>query len=216
MSIRDNRREYQYATLRRKSLLDDPVALFNAWLDQAITADLPDPTAMTVATVSSEGRPSQRMVLLKGCDTSGFVFYTNLGSRKAQELAGNPFASLHFSWLTLERQVMIEGHAKPLSRGEVLSYFETRPFSRQIGAWASRQSAPVESRSVLEDQYKNVSARFAEGHVPTPDFWGGFRVAPQRIEFWQGGEHRLHDRFAYSRKLQGGTTLHWDCERLSP
>ena len=223
MSLEENRREYRYGSLTRDSLLGDPVAQFNLWLGDAIATDLPDPTAMSLATATPEGRPSQRMVLLKGCDTEGYVFYTNLGSRKATELAANAQVSLHFSWLTLERQVIVEGRAFPLPRNAVADYFQQRPRASQIAAWTSQQSAPIASRQALEQQYRNVMQRFGEGEIPLPDFWGGYRVVPRSIEFWQGGEHRLHDRLRYGRCQNAGNTGaanasgdRWEMTRLSP
>ena len=223
MSLEENRREYRYGSLTRASLLGDPVAQFNLWLGDAIATDLPDPTAMSLATATPEGRPSQRMVLLKGCDTEGYVFYTNLGSRKATELAANAQVSLHFSWLTLERQVIVEGRAFPLPRNAVADYFQQRPRASQIAAWTSQQSAPIASRQALEQQYREVMQRFGEGKIPLPDFWGGYRVVPRSIEFWQGGEHRLHDRLRYERRQAAGETGAlgansdgWEMTRLSP
>lgn len=223
MSLEKNRREYRYASLTRDSLLGDPVAQFNLWLKDAIATDLPDPTAMSLATATPEGRPSQRMVLLKGCDNEGYVFYTNLGSRKATELAANAQVSLHFFWLTLERQVIVEGRAFPLPRNAVDDYFQQRPRASQIAAWTSQQSAPIASRQALEQQYREVMQRFGEGEIPLPDFWGGYRVVPRSIEFWQGGEHRLHDRLRYERRQDTGDTRvvgvnsdGWEITRLSP
>ena len=223
MSLEENRREYRYGSLTRDSLLCDPVAQFNLWLGDAIATDLPDPTAMSLATATPEGRPSQRMVLLKGCDTEGYVFYTNLGSRKATELAANAQVSLHFSWLTLERQVIVEGRAFPLPRNAVADYFQQRPRASQIAAWTSQQSAPIASRQALEQQYREVMQRFGEGKIPLPDFWGGYRVVPRSIEFWQGGEHRLHDRLRYERRQAAGeigalgaNSDGWEMTRLSP
>ena len=223
MSLEENRREYRYGSLTRDSMLRDPVAQFNLWLGDAIATDLPDPTAMSLATATPEGRPSQRMVLLKGCDTEGYVFYTNLGSRKATELAANAQVSLHFSWLTLERQVIVEGRAFPLTRAAVADYFQQRPRASQIAAWTSQQSAPIASRQALEQQYREVMQRFGEGEIPLPDFWGGYRVVPRSIEFWQGGEHRLHDRLRYERRQAAGdigavdvSSDGWEMTRLSP
>ena len=223
MSLEENRREYRYGSLTRDSMLRDPVAQFNLWLGDAIATDLPDPTAMSLATATPEGRPSQRMVLLKGCDTEGYVFYTNLGSRKATELAANAQVSLHFSWLTLERQVIVEGRAFPLPRNAVADYFQQRPRASQIAAWTSQQSAPIASRQALEQQYREVMQRFGEGKIPLPDFWGGYRVVPRSIEFWQGGEHRLHDRLRYERRQAAGdigavdvSSDGWEMTRLSP
>jgi pyridoxamine 5'-phosphate oxidase len=211
MSLGDNRREYDYGTLSRESLLDNPFDQFNLWMDQAMAANIQDPTAMSVATVGAEGKPWQRMVLLKGFDEGGFVFYTNLGSRKAAEIEGNGQVSLHFPWLQLDRQVIVGGTARRLSTAEVTSYFLSRPKGSQLAAWASKQSSPVNSRQVLETQFEQVKEKFSEGEIPLPDFWGGYRVVPEEIEFWQGGENRLHDRFRFKRENH-----QWDVARLSP
>lgn len=211
MSLQDNRREYDYGKLTRESLSDNPFEQFTLWMTQAIEANIKDPTAMSVATVSAAGKPWQRMVLLKDFDERGFVFYTNLGSRKAQEIAGNAQVSLHFPWLQLDRQVIVGGRAERLSTVDVMKYFLSRPKASQLAAWASKQSSRINSRQALETQFEQVKAKFAQGEIPLPDFWGGFRVVPEEIEFWQGGEHRLHDRFQF--KLNEGA---WDISRLSP
>ena len=211
MSLEDNRREYDYGKLSRESLADDPFAQFTLWMNQAIEAQIQDPTAMSVATVSPEGKPWQRMVLLKGFDEQGFVFYTNLGSRKAKEIEANAQVSLHFPWLQLDRQVIVGGRAEPLPRAEVLKYFLSRPIESQLGAWASKQSTVISSRQVLEQQFSDVKEKFSTGEIPLPDFWGGYLVVPDEIEFWQGGENRLHDRFSFERDKDG-----WAINRLSP
>ena len=211
MSLEDNRREYDYGQLNRESLANNPFTQFTLWMDQAIEAKIQDPTAMSLATVNAEGKSWQRMVLLKGFDKQGFVFYTNLGSRKAQEIDNNAQVSLHFPWLQLDRQVIIGGQAEPLSEAEVMTYFLSRPKGSQLAAWASKQSSPIASRQTLETQFEKIKRRFAEGEIPPPDFWGGYRVVPSEIEFWQGGENRLHDRFSY--RLDGDN---WHISRLSP
>ena len=211
MSLQDNRREYDYGKLSRESLLDSPFDQFKLWMAQAIEADIQDPTAMSVATVSAEGKPWQRMVLLKDFDERGFVFYTNLGSRKAAEIEGNAQVSLHFPWLQLDRQVIVGGRAERLSTVEVMKYFLSRPKGSQLAAWASKQSSRINSRQALETQFEQVKAKFSKGEIPLPDFWGGFRVVPEEIEFWQGGESRLHDRFSFQRDGDD-----WDIARLSP
>ena len=211
MSLEDNRREYDYGKLSRESLLDNPFDQFSLWMNQAIEARVQDPTAMSVATVSSEGKPWQRMVLLKGFDKKGFVFYTNLGSRKAKEIEANAQVSLHFPWLQLDRQVIIGGRAERLSAVEVVKYFLSRPKESQLAAWASKQSSRINSRQALETQFAQIKEKFSKGDVPLPDFWGGYRVVPEEIEFWQGGESRLHDRFSYG--LDGDD---WEISRLSP
>jgi len=211
MSLQDNRREYDYGKLSRESLLDSPFDQFKLWMAQAIEADIQDPTAMSVATVSTEGKPWQRMVLLKDFDERGFVFYTNLGSRKAAEIAGNAQVSLHFPWLQLDRQVIVGGRAERLSTVDVMKYFLSRPKGSQLAAWASKQSSRINSRQALETQFEQVKEKFSKGEIPLPDFWGGFRVVPEEIEFWQGGESRLHDRFSFQRDGDD-----WDIARLSP
>jgi pyridoxamine 5'-phosphate oxidase len=211
MSLEDNRREYDYGQLSRESLANNPFSQFTLWMDQAIEAKIQDPTAMSLATVNAKGKPWQRMVLLKGFDKQGFVFYTNLGSRKAQEIDHNAQVSLHFPWLQLDRQVIVGGQVEPLSEAEVMTYFLSRPKGSQLAAWASKQSSPIASRQTLETQFEKIKRRFAEGEIPPPDFWGGYRVVPSEIEFWQGGENRLHDRFSY--RLDGDN---WHISRLSP
>ena len=214
MSLQDNRREYDYGKLTRESLSASPFDQFTLWMEQAIEAGIQDPTAMSVATVSAEGKPWQRMVLLKDFDQRGFVFYTNLGSRKAQEIEANAQVSLHFPWLQLDRQVIVGGRAERLSTVDVMKYFLSRPKGSQLAAWASKQSSRINSRQALETQFAQIKEKFAEGEIPLPDFWGGFRVMPEEIEFWQGGEMRLHDRFSYSRSEDD--TSSWDISRLSP
>ncbi|ORM74067.1 pyridoxamine 5'-phosphate oxidase [Pantoea wallisii] len=205
------RREYTRGGLRRDNLPAAPLALFEQWLQQACAAQLPDPTAMTVATVDSSGQPYQRIVLLKHYDDNGMVFYTNLGSRKALQLAENPRISLHFPWHFLERQVMVLGEVEKLSPIEVLKYFHSRPRDSQIGAWVSKQSSRISARGVLEGKFLELKQKFQQGEVPLPSFWGGFRVKFHTMEFWQGGEHRLHDRFLYQREGNG-----WTIDRLAP
>ena len=214
MSLQDNRREYDYGKLTRESLSASPFDQFTLWMEQAIEAGIQDPTAMSVATVSAEGKPWQRMVLLKDFDQRGFVFYTNLGSRKAQEIEANAQVSLHFPWLQLDRQVIVGGRAERLSTVDVMKYFLSRPKGSQLAAWASKQSSRINSRQALETQFAQIKEKFAEGEIPLPDFWGGFRVVPEEIEFWQGGEMRLHDRFSYSRSDDDSSS--WDISRLSP
>jgi pyridoxamine 5'-phosphate oxidase len=211
MSLKDNRREYDYGSLNRASLLDDPYKQFDLWMKQALEAKIQDPTAMSLATVDSCNQPSQRMVLLKQFDNRGFVFYTNLESRKAMDIKQNSRVSLHFPWLQLDRQVIVGGRAELLPKAEVLKYFLSRPVESQLGAWASKQSAIISSRQVLEQQYSDVKEKYSTGEIPLPDFWGGYRVVPDEVEFWQGGERRLHDRFIFERDKDG-----WAINRLSP
>ena len=211
MGIKDNRREYDYGTLSRENLRTNPFEQFSLWMDQALEAGIIDPTAMSVATVDPEGKPWQRMVLLKGFDERGFVFYTNLGSRKASDITSNPQVSLQFPWLQLDRQVIVGGMAERLSDNENSDYFKSRPISSQLAAWASEQSSPIASREVLEAQFNAVQQRFESGEVPLPEFWGGYRIVPREFEFWQGGENRLHDRFSFQRDGDS-----WIISRLSP
>lgn len=213
MEIADFRREYLKGGLRREDLPADPMDLFEKWLRQACDARLQDPTAMSVGTVDENGRPFQRLVLLKHYDQDGFVFYTNLGSRKAQQIKNNPNVSLLFPWHMLERQVHITGVAEPLSALEVVKYFHSRPKDSQIAAWVSQQSSRISARSMLESKFMELKAKFANGEVPLPTFWGGFRIRFDSIEFWQGGAHRLHDRFLYQRK---GDANVWGIDRLAP
>jgi pyridoxamine 5'-phosphate oxidase len=212
MNLEQIRRQYCYRGLSREELADNPLEQFETWMQQACDAEVLDATAMTLATVSAGGRPSQRVVLLKHSDERGFVFYTNLESRKAHDIAANPNVSLHFAWLALSRQVIINGVAEKLSPAEVLRYFASRPYFSQLAAWASHQSHPVSSRALLEEKFEQMKRKYREGKVPLPSFWGGYRVKPEAYEFWQGREHRLHDRFTYTRQADGG----WAIERLEP
>lgn len=190
----------------------DPIARFAELLQQARDLALPEPTAMALATADANGRPSVRMVLLKGVDEQGFVFFTNLESRKARELAANPHAALCFHWTPMEVQVRVEGPVSPVSDEEADTYFASRPYGSQVGAWASRQSRPLADRSELEARIVEVETRHPPGEVPRPPFWSGFRVAPRRIEFWSGRPSRLHDREVFHADGAGG----WRVERLYP
>jgi len=189
----------------------DPIELFRAWLAEAGESEPNDPTAMALATADAEGRPSLRMVLLKGVEAGGFVFYTNLESRKGEQLAANPQAALLFHWKSLRRQVRVEGAVSPVTPAEADAYFASRPRQSQIGAWASQQSRPLESRFALEKRVAYYGTKHAVGSVPRPPHWSGFRIEPRRIEFWQDGAFRLHDRVVYHRR-EGG----WRTERLYP
>lgn len=189
----------------------DPIVQFAAWMDDALAAEPPLPNAMTLATADADGRPSARTVLLKGFDDDGFTFFTNYGSRKARDLEANPVAALVLSWIDIERQVTIRGPVEKLSRAESEDYFATRPLGSRLGAWASQQSEVIPDRGVLERALEEVGRRFAGGAIPCPPFWGGFRVRPDEIEFWQARPNRMHDRFRYRR---GGEA--WIIERLSP
>jgi len=212
MDIENFRREYLQGGLNREDLQDDPFAQFNIWLSQAIESGIGDPTAMVVSTVSAEGRPSQRIVLLKHVDDDGFIFYTNYGSRKAKEIEGNNKVSLLFPWNKLDRQVKVGGTAEKISVAESAKYFMSRPRDSQLAAWASKQSRKITSREFLLTQLADIKEKFAAGEVPLPDFWGGIRVRPHEVEFWQGGEHRIHDRFEYCLQNDGS----WEISQLAP
>ncbi len=212
MNLDDLRREYTQRGLRVEDLVADPFMQFGAWFDEVALADIREPNAMTLATATPDGRPSARMVLLKGVDARGFAFFTNYESRKGAELAANPQAALVFFWVQLERQVRVEGRVERLSTEESDEYFASRPEGSQLGAWASRQSAVLADRGLLEARYEELRAQY-EGHeVPRPPFWGGYRVVPETVEFWQGRVNRLHDRLRYRRQDDGS----WVIERLSP
>jgi pyridoxamine 5'-phosphate oxidase len=205
------RREYADAGLAESGLAADPFAMFERWFDEARAAGLHEPNAMVVSTVSAAGRPSSRLVLLKGVSPAGFDFFTNLGSRKGVELAANAHCALLFPWHPLERQVRVDGTATPLPREDVDAYFASRPRGSQLGAHASHQSRPVADRAELQAAYDEQQARFADREVPAPDEWGGFRVAAETVEFWQGRPGRMHDRLVYAR-VDGG----WSVGRLAP
>jgi pyridoxamine 5'-phosphate oxidase len=211
MDLENFRRDYLRDGLDRADLDSSPFTQFERWLRQAIDGGLRDPTAMSIATVGADGRPWQRMVLLKQFDAAGFVFYTNLESRKAREIAANPRVCLLFPWADIERQVIVAGSAARLGAAQSLEYFLSRPRESQLAAWASAQSRPLSSRALLESAYASMKKKFADGKIPLPDFWGGFRVVPDSFEFWQGRPNRLHDRFAYTREDDA-----WRIERLAP
>ena len=206
------RQEYTRAGLKESDADPDPIEQFRRWFDEALAADLHEPNAVTVATATPEGRPSARIVLLKGFDERGFVFYTNYEGRKSGELETNPYAALVFYWGELERQVRIEGRVYRVSEEESDAYFAGRPRGSQLGAWVSEQSRPVEGRSALEGRLRALEAEYEGREVPRPPFWGGYRVEPDVIEFWQGRENRLHDRLRYRRSDDEG----WRRERLQP
>lgn len=206
------REDYTGKSLHRKDLSQDPIDQFQAWFSQAQELEVVEPNAMSLATVGEDGQPWQRTVLLKGMDQRGFVFFTNFGSRKSQQMAGNSKVSLLFPWVSIHRQVAITGTATKIPSTESLKYFITRPFGSQIGAWSSRQSSVISSRSLLEAKLDEMKRKFKKGDVPLPSFWGGFRVAPQSIEFWQGGQNRIHDRFLYSKSGDDS----WNLDRLAP
>ncbi len=205
------RREYLRDGLQRNTLEPDPITQFSKWFEQARKTDIADPTAMILATVNTSGQPSQRTVLLKYFDENGFVFFTNYNSRKAKEIEGSPKVSLLFVWLELERQVMINGTAERISAASSAKYFMSRPKESQVAAWVSSQSSSLSSRQMLMQKFQEMKHKFGEGKIPLPSFWGGYRVIPDEIEFWQGRKNRLHDRFMYSR--EDGK---WIIERLAP
>lgn len=205
------RREYSREDLSEDHVDADPIAQFGRWLDEAIAAELPEPTAMSLSTADAEGRPSSRMVLLKGFDTEGFVFFTNYNSRKGRDLAENPHAALNFFWPELERQVRITGRVSKVSAEESDAYFKTRPFTSRVGAWASDQSEVIDSKMVLAARAAKLLVKYAGGNVPRPPHWGGYRIRPDQIEFWQGRPSRLHDRIAYESIDEV-----WQITRLSP
>ncbi len=210
------RREYGDRGLDLGDLADDPVEMFRGWLEETVASGLHEPNAMVVTSVSATGRPSSRMVLLKGLDERGFVFYTNLESRKAQEIAANPHVSLLFPWQDLQRQVRVEGTTSLVSAEENEAYFASRPRESQLGAWASPQSRVVASRSALDERYGGVLAQFADvDAVPLPPFWGGLRVEPETVEFWQGRKGRMHDRLVYRRDA-ADPSAPWTVDRLAP
>ena len=203
---------YAHATLDEGDVAADPITQFRAWFEAARASQLREPNAMTLATATPDGVPSARIVLLKGVDERGFVFFTDYRSRKGAELEANPRAALVFHWAELERQVRVSGHVERVSRAESEAYFATRPLGSRVGAWASHQSSVIASRAELEQREAEVAARFPGPDVPLPPHWGGFRVSPEGVEFWQGRPSRLHDRLRYVHEGEGG----WRVERLSP
>lgn len=212
MDIHQLRKDYQNEALCREMLAADPMEQFANWFQEACAAQLLEPNAMTLATVDAQQQPSLRTVLLKFYDEHGFVFFTNYGSRKAQEIAANSRVALLFPWIALARQVSITGTAEKISTAESARYFASRPRDSQLGAWISRQSSILGSRQLLLQELEKMKRKFLKGEIPLPDFWGGFRVSPRTIEFWQGQTSRLHDRFLYRR--QPDRT--WTLERLAP
>ena len=212
MNIDKLRRENMAQGIRREDLSAGPFHVFEKWFEQANKSGIPEPNAMSLSTVSHSGQPWLRTVLLKLFDEQGFVFFTNYSSRKAQHILANPKVALLFPWVGLARQVSITGAAEKIPLAESVKYFATRPRGSQIGAWASHQSKVVTSRSLLEAKFNEIKQKYINGEVPLPSFWGGFRVVPETIEFWQGAENRLHDRFEYSIDESGA----WRVSRLAP
>ncbi|MBV5318396.1 MAG: pyridoxamine 5'-phosphate oxidase [Desulfobulbaceae bacterium] len=212
MDIKGLRKEYNSPVLSREMLAPDPFRQFEQWFNDACHANLPEPNAMSLATVGADGQPTLRTVLLKLFDHNGFVFFTNYSSRKAQQIAGNQQVSLLFPWIKLARQVAITGIAEKISAAESARYFASRPRDSQLGAWISQQSSVLSSRQLLMMELDKIKAKFLKGEIPLPDFWGGYRVRPVSIEFWQGQTSRLHDRFLYSHQIDGS----WTIERLAP
>ncbi|WP_354683945.1 pyridoxamine 5'-phosphate oxidase [Cupriavidus necator] len=209
--LADLRRSYVLGSLSENDVAPDPMSQFKRWFDEAVTAKLPEPNAMTLATVSADGQPSARIVLLKGIDDSGFTFFTNYESRKGLDLAANPRAALLFHWVQLERQVRVEGYVEKVTDDESDAYFASRPLGSRVGAWASEQSREVPGRDVLEQRELEYRSKYGE-NPPRPPYWGGYRLVPTAMEFWQGRPSRLHDRIAY-RLQRGGI---WQIVRLSP
>jgi pyridoxamine 5'-phosphate oxidase len=211
-SIADLRKDYSFQDLNEREIDPNPFIQFKFWFDQAVAAQLPEPNAMTLATCTADGQPSARMVLLKDFDDRGFVLFTNYNSRKGQELTANPQAALVFWWAELERQVRITGCVEKISSEESDRYFDSRPANSRLGAWASHQSEVIPSQEFLQQKLQEFQSKYENQEVPRPPHWGGFRVVPQEIEFWQGRPSRLHDRLLYTR-LENGS---WKIERLSP
>ena len=210
-AISDLRRDYNREPLLESDLDPDPVTQFRAWFEDARASGIAEPNAMTLGTADKSGKVSCRTVLLKAYDERGFVFFTNYGSRKAHQIGENPRVSVLFPWVALARQVEISGTAEKISAAESLAYFLSRPFGSRLGAWVSDQSEVISSRQILHAKYDELKRRFADGEVPKPEGWGGFRIIPERMEFWQGGHDRLHDRLVYA-KADGG----WTISRLAP
>lgn len=211
MNVSGLRRSATGFVLDREDLNDDPVAQFEDWFRYACDTVPMDPNAVTVSTVDGEGRPSSRTVLLKYFDEAGFVFFTNFESKKARDIESNPWVSMLFFWSDAARQVKIRGKAERIPTAETMKYFISRPRGSQIGAWVSAQSSVVTSRSLLENKFQEMKEKFSNKEIPLPSFWGGYRVVPEEIEFWQGRRNRLHDRFVYSRQDKG-----WSIDRLAP
>lgn len=210
-NLADIRKDYSREELSKARVAADPFTQFGLWMDEAIAAKVPEPTAMTLSTAGADHRPSSRVVLLKGFDDSGFVFFTNYKSRKGRAITENPFAAVNFFWPELERQINISGSVTKVSDAESDEYFASRPFTSRVGAWASHQSETIDSRMIIMTRAAKLLVKYAGGSVPRPPHWGGYRIAPDRIEFWQGRQSRLHDRICYERSGDS-----WEIFRLSP
>ena len=210
-SLADIRKDYSLRELSEEKIDSDPFTEFGIWMDEALESQVNEPTAMTLSTAAADGRPSSRVVLLKGYDHDGFVFFTNYESRKGRELAANPYAAINFFWPELERQVNISGRTSKVSGEESDEYFKSRPFTSRVGAWASNQSEKIDSRAAIMSKAAKLLVKYAGGNVPRPPHWGGFRLVPDRFEFWQGRESRLHDRICFELNENS-----WMISRLSP
>ncbi len=208
----DLREEYGHDSLSEDSVNPNPIEQFRLWFDHAVAQEIPEPNAMSLATVDENSQPWQRTVLLKAYDDKGFVFYTNYDSRKGKQLANNPKTCVLFPWIQLERQVIVTGTVERVSTSESLKYFASRPFGSRLGAWVSQQSSVVSSRSILLAKFDEMKNKFKDGEVPLPSFWGGYRIKPETIEFWLGGQARIHDRIFYKKTDDGN----WSIERLAP
>lgn len=205
------REDYSKSALDESEILEDPVQQFEKWMEEALKSEVPEPNAMTLSTVDMQQKPHSRVVLLKGIEDGNFIFFTNYASQKGEEMEENPNVALCFLWLELERQVRIEGEAEKLPGEQSLAYFKERPYKSQLGALASNQSAVVPNRAFLEERFKELEGKYAEGEVPKPETWGGYKVKPEVFEFWQGRRSRLHDRIKYEK-----VGNKWDIKRLSP
>lgn len=212
MTLSSMRKEYTQSALHEADMAGDPVTQFGVWFQQAVAAEVPEANAMTLATATPEGRPSARIVLLKGYDDRGFTFHTNYDSRKGAEIEANPYVALVFFWPALERQVRIEGRVERTSEAESDDYFQSRPAGARLGAWASKQSVVIPDRKAMEARLRELEEEYSDGNIPRPSHWGGFRVEPEAVEFWQGRASRLHDRLRYVRSSQGG----WTIQRVAP
>jgi pyridoxamine 5'-phosphate oxidase len=213
LDVASLRREYDTRGLRRADLHSDPIEQFSIWFLDAVEVGLPDANAIALATATADGKPSARIVLLKGFDARGFVFFTNYRSNKGRELEANPQAAFAIFWVQLERQIRVAGRVERTSREESAAYFHSRPRGSQLGAWVSKQSEVIDARQILDGRLAEMTERFGEGPIELPPHWGGYRIVPNEIEFWQGRASRLHDRFRYTRESEGRT---WRLHRLAP